>query len=234
MLGRGAWRCPEGQIGQCRGEGLRGVPLQRGAGRVSPSSGESPLGTRRPFFAVSGVYVCASMSCLQALWIRVAPCALLLLAGIPRGPRGAHVQPPPCLPAAVPAQLPRGPVVLNYPALNIPAQNTRTFAVGTAEVRGESPLLCAAHRHFPISWLCFVALTARGCGGELSLPNLHLHPPAARLSPRDTVLSCPEPSAVFSSASFWPRLHSRPAFKGYFTSKTEKVHTMSVPKRNDP
>lgn len=66
------------------------------------------------------------------------------------------------------------------------------------------------------------------------MPNLHLHPPAARLSPRDTVLSCPEPSAVLPSASFWPRLHSRPAFKGYFTSKTEKVHTVSVPKRNDP
>lgn len=52
MLGRGAPRCPEGQIGQCRGEGLRGVALQRGAGRVSPSSGESPLGTQRAFFAV--------------------------------------------------------------------------------------------------------------------------------------------------------------------------------------
>lgn len=41
--------------------------------------------------------------------------------------------------------------------------------MGTAEVRGESPLLCTAHSHFPISQLCFVALTARGCRGGVVL-----------------------------------------------------------------
>lgn len=35
-----------------RGGGLGDMPLQRGAGRVSPNSGESRLGTQRAFFAV--------------------------------------------------------------------------------------------------------------------------------------------------------------------------------------
>lgn len=35
-----------------QGGGLGDMPLQRGAGRVSPNSGESRLGTQRAFFAV--------------------------------------------------------------------------------------------------------------------------------------------------------------------------------------
>lgn len=95
----------------------------------------------------------------------------------------AHVQAPPRLPAATAAQLPWGHVLLNYPALSTPAQNTRTFAVGTAEARGGSPLLCTAHGHFPSTELCYVALTAWGCRGGVVLAKPSRAPSSSQAVP---------------------------------------------------